>query len=53
MKRFILIFVFIFVLISYNEIKDFNNSMESIKAINEVSQACHVDMQKDKGLICD
>lgn len=53
MKRFILILILIFVLIGYNEVKSFDNTKASIKAINEVSQACTVDMQKDKGLICD
>lgn len=53
MKRFIFILVFIFVLIGYNEVKSFDNTMESIKALNETTQACTIDMQKDKGLICD
>ena len=53
MKRFILVLIIGFILIGFNEVKSFDNTKASIKAINEVSQACHVDMQKDKGLICD
>ena len=53
MKRFIFILIFVFVLIGFNEVKSFDNTKESIKAINETTQACTVDMQKDKGLICD
>lgn len=54
MKRFILILIFVFVLIGYNEVTRFNReTTQSIKAINDTAQACTIDMQKDKGLICD
>lgn len=52
MKRFILILIFVFVLIGYNEVKNFETTM-NIKALNETTQACHVDMQNNKDLICD
>ena len=54
MKRFILILILVFVLIGYNEVTRFNReTTQSIKALNETTQACTIDMQKDKGLICD
>lgn len=53
MKRFIFILVIGFILIGFNEVKSFDNTKASIKAINETTQACTIDMQKDKGLICD
>ena len=53
MKRFILILIFVFILIGYNEVKSFDNTMESIKALNDTVQACQVDMQNNKDLICD
>ena len=55
MKRFIFILIIIFILIGFNEVKNFNynNVNDSIKALNDTAQACQVDMQKDKDLICD
>ena len=53
MKRFIFILIIVFAFIGFNEIKSFNNSMESIKALNGTVQACQVDMEYNKDLICD
>ena len=53
MKRFIFILIFVFAFIGFNEIKSFDNTMESIKALNDTVQACQVDMQNNKDLICD
>ena len=53
MKRFIFILIIVFILIGYNEIKSFDNNMDGIKALNSTVQACHVDMQNNKDLICD
>ena len=53
MKRFILILIFVFAFISYNEVKSFDNTMESMKALNDTAQACTIDMQNNKDLICD
>ena len=42
-------------LMSFIILKNFNynNVNDSIKALNDTAQACQVDMQKDKDLICD
>ena len=54
MKRFIFILIIVFVFIGYSEIKSLNNSMsDNIKALNDTAQACQVDMQNNKDLICD
>ena len=54
MKRFILILIFIFILIGYNEVTRFNREVSaSIQATNEVTQACTIDMARDKNIICD
>lgn len=53
MKRFIFILIIAFAFIGFNEIKSFNNSMDGIKALNSTVQACQVDMEYNKGLICD
>lgn len=57
MKRFIfiLIIVFTFIFIGYSDIKSFNynNVNDSIKALNSTVQACQVDMESNKDLICD
>ena len=53
MKRFIFILIIVFAFIGYSEIKSFNNSMESIKALNSTVQACQVNMEYNKDLICD
>lgn len=53
MKRFILVLIFVFVLIGYNEVKSFDNTRANIKALNDTAQACHVNMQNNKDLICD
>ena len=54
MKKFILVLIFVFVLIGYNEVTRFNReTTQSIKAINETTQACTIDMQNNKDLICD
>lgn len=53
MKRFILILIFVFAFIGYNEVKSFDNTMENVKALNDTAQACQVDMQNNKDLICD
>lgn len=53
MKRFIFILIIVFILIGFQEIKSFNNTMNNIKALNDTVNACHVDMQKDTSIICD
>lgn len=54
MKRFIFILILVFAFIGFNEVRSFNNSIdESIQALNDTVQACTIDMQKDKDLICD
>ena len=52
MKRFIFILVIGFILIGFNEVKNFETTM-NIKALNETTQACQIDMQNNKDLICD
>ena len=53
MKKLFIITSIVFVLIGFNEIKSFNNTMDSIKAVNQISHACSIDMQKDNSIICD
>lgn len=53
MKRFIFILIFVFAFIGIAEVKSFDNTMESIKALNDTVQACQIDMQNNKDLICD
>ena len=55
MKRFIFILIIVFAFIGFNEFKNFNynNVNDSIKALNDTVQACQVDMQNNKDLICD
>ena len=54
MKKFILVLIFVFVLIGYNEVTRFNReTTQSIKATQETTQACTIDMQNNKDLICD
>ena len=53
MKRFIFILVIGFILIGFNEVKSFDNTINNIKALNETTQACQIDMQNNKDLICD
>lgn len=53
MKRFIFVLIIGFILIGFNEVKSFDNTKASIKAINDTTRACQVDMQNYKDLICD
>lgn len=54
MKRFIFILIIVFAFIGCTEVKSFNNSMsDNIKALNSTVQACQVDMQSNRDLICD
>ena len=54
MKRFILILLLVFILIGYNEVTRFNREVSaSIKATQETTQACTIDMARDKNIICD
>lgn len=55
MKRFIFILIIVFAFIGFNEVKNFNynNVNDSIKALNDTVQACHIDIQNNKDLICD
>ena len=54
MKKVLFILLFVFILIGINEIRQFNNeTQQSIKALNDTVQACTIDMQKDKNIICD
>lgn len=54
MKKYLFLLLFIFVLIGYNEVTRFNREVSaSIQVTNEVVQACTIDMQKDKNIICD
>lgn len=55
MKKFIFILIIVFILIGFNEVKNFNynNVNDSIKVLNGTVQACQIDMQYNKDLICD
>ena len=55
MKRFIFILIIVFILIGFNEVKNFNynNVNDSIRALNNTVQACQGDMQSNRDLICD
>jgi hypothetical protein len=53
MKKLFIIFIIGFIIIGFQEIKSFNNTMDNIKALNNTVNACHVDMQKDTSIICD
>lgn len=53
MKKVLIVLVLLsIVFIGYKNL-NYDNTKDSIKAVNEVAEACNSDMQKDNFIICD